>query len=197
LGHNIPAVLDCKACHVNLRTEILGFSALQLSSDRDPLAPHAEPLSPGMANLQTLIERKLLRSFPGGWNGNPIRIAASNPTERAALGYLHANCGNCHNPNGSLEALNLLLRYSVAGPASKGSSVEMAFNKQGRFRIPGAAPDATFLLRPGDPDHSAVLYRMTTRNPYRQMPALGTKLVDDDAATLIRRWLENKTKERP
>jgi hypothetical protein len=198
LGHNIPSILDCKACHVNRRVEILGFSALQLSTDRDPLAPHAEALASGMVNLRTLIDRKLIRSFPSAWKDKPLRIAASDPTARAALGYLHANCGNCHNPNGSLETLNLLLRYSVSGAASKGSSVETAFNRQGRLRIPGVAPDTTFLLRPGDPDHSALLYRMATRNPYRQMPALGTKLVDTEAVTLIRQWIMNiQLEERP
>jgi hypothetical protein len=63
LRHNIPGVLDCRACHVNRRTEVLGFSVLQLSPDRDPNAPHAEQLSSGMMTLETLIERGLIRNY--------------------------------------------------------------------------------------------------------------------------------------
>ena len=33
---------DCRACHEGAAVPVLGFSALQLSSDRDPLAPHAD-----------------------------------------------------------------------------------------------------------------------------------------------------------
>ena len=42
-SHAIPAVSDCKVCHESRRTPVLGFSLLQLSPDRDPGAPHAEP----------------------------------------------------------------------------------------------------------------------------------------------------------
>lgn len=190
LRHDIPAVLDCKACHVNARTEILGFSALQLSSDRDPNAPHAEPFAPGMVNLEILIKRGLIRSYPPEWSERPLRIDAPSPTARAALGYLHANCGNCHNPSGSLDTLNLLLRHLVAVNASGEPALKTAVDKKGRFRIPGTAPGETFLIRPGDPEHSAVFYRMSSRNPLRQMPALGTKLADADAVSLVRRWIQ-------
>ena len=40
--YTIPAQDDCRACHEGAPVPVLGFSALQLSPDRDPLAPHAE-----------------------------------------------------------------------------------------------------------------------------------------------------------
>lgn len=49
--HSIPSIADCRSCHDSSRTEILGFNALQLSTDRDPHALHAEPLTPGMVTL--------------------------------------------------------------------------------------------------------------------------------------------------
>ena len=39
----VPSRNDCLACHEGPPVPVLGFSALQLSPDRDPLAPHAEP----------------------------------------------------------------------------------------------------------------------------------------------------------
>jgi hypothetical protein len=42
--HSILSIVGCRTCHENGRVQILGFTALLLSPDRDPLAPHAEPL---------------------------------------------------------------------------------------------------------------------------------------------------------
>ena len=58
--HSIPSTSECRACHDTRRTEILGFNALQLSTDRDPNAIHGEPLAPGMVTLQTLVEEQRL-----------------------------------------------------------------------------------------------------------------------------------------
>ena len=54
--HSVPSRDECRACHDSGRTEILGFTALQLSTDRDPLAPHAEPLTADMVTLRTLVD---------------------------------------------------------------------------------------------------------------------------------------------
>jgi hypothetical protein len=138
LRHDIPSVLDCQACHVNRTTEVLGFSALQLSPDRDPSAPHAESLSSGMVTLPRLIKRRLLRSFPQTWLDHPPRIEAAGANGRPALGYLHANCGNCHNSNGTLDVINLLLRHSLAPGLLDEPALRTAVNRTGHFRIPGA-----------------------------------------------------------
>ncbi len=62
-GHYaIPAENDCRACHEGAPVPVLGFSALQLSSDRDPAAPHADAF--GAVDLRTLAARGLLRNLP-------------------------------------------------------------------------------------------------------------------------------------
>ncbi len=58
--HSVPSRDDCRACHDNGGPGVLGFTALQLSTDRDPGAPHAEPLQPGMITLQTLLDEHLI-----------------------------------------------------------------------------------------------------------------------------------------
>jgi hypothetical protein len=187
--HDIPGVLDCQVCHVTDRVEILGFSALQLSTERDPGDPHAEVVAPGMVDLLMLIGRDLIQSYPPRLAERPPRIDARSPTERAALGYLHANCGNCHNANSSIESVGLILRHSIAPTASGELALRTAVDRIGRYRIPGAAQAETYHIRPGDPAHSAVLARMNTRNPFHQMPPLGTKIVDAEAVELIRNWI--------
>ena len=112
--HDIPGVADCASCHEGQRIQVLGFSALQLSRDRDPGAPHAEPVTPDMVDLATLVERGLIASYPRGWIERQPRIAAGSPTERSALGYLHANCGNCHDRSTSLASIGMLLRQPAA-----------------------------------------------------------------------------------
>ena len=77
--HTIPSVEDCRACHDSARTEILGFTALQLSTDRDPNAPHAEPLTPGMVTLKTLVEERLITPARPELLDAPPRVAAPDP----------------------------------------------------------------------------------------------------------------------
>src|SRR5690606_30774377 len=91
----VPSQSDCRTCHEGAATPVLGFGALQLSSDRDPLAPHAEAQEG--VNLSDLVSRKLIKNLSQALIRTPPRIAASSPVERAALGYLHGNCAHCHN----------------------------------------------------------------------------------------------------
>ena len=113
-SHMIPGVNDCKACHEGGRSEILGFSTLQLSRDRDPDALHAEPRSFPDVDVNYLIEKGLLVGFPQTLAKAAPRIDAASATERAALGYMHGNCGHCHNDQGPLKNLGLFLRHISA-----------------------------------------------------------------------------------
>ncbi|RJO73003.1 MAG: hypothetical protein C4523_02285 [Myxococcales bacterium] len=189
IRHDIPSVIDCRACHEGRQAEALGFSALQLSPDRDSLAPHAEPVPPGGVDLTTLLQRRLLKHAPRAWAERPPRIDAPSPAARAALGYLHANCGNCHSPAGPLDSRGLLLRHSVA-PGAKGEpAIDTTKDRPGRYRIPGLPPERTRLLSPGDPAGSSVAHRMAARDAITQMPPLGTKIADAEAVDLVRRWI--------
>ena len=189
--HDIPSVTDCRACHDGRRTEVLGFSALQLSSDRDPAVPHAERLEPGMITLDTLIETKRIRHAPKDWARSPPRIEGRTPTERAALGYLHANCGSCHNPGGDLDNRGVLLRHPLGARPPDVPAVRTTVGRRGTWSIPGERTDNSWLVHPGDPSHSAVAFRMGTREPSDQMPPLATQLVDVEAVELVRRWIRN------
>ena len=60
----VPSRNDCLACHEGAPVPVLGFSALQLSPDRDPLAPHAEPARNEHANLSNLVAAGRLRGLP-------------------------------------------------------------------------------------------------------------------------------------
>jgi hypothetical protein len=180
-AHAIPGVNDCKACHEGGRSEVLGFSALQLSPERDPNAPHAE--SSGV-DLRDLIARGLLVGLPASFA--PPRITAESATERAALGYLHGNCGHCHNERGPLGNLGLFLRQPLDASSQ---AVATTWARPMTKPAPGQSPDAVSRIEPGHPERSALLQRVASRYPALQMPPLGTALVDEAAVELLRRWI--------
>lgn len=186
-SHTIPSVNDCKACHQGGRSEILGFSSLQLSPERDPDALHAEFRPAPGVDLQYLIDKGLLVGSPKVWRDAPPRINAASATERAALGYMHGNCGHCHNEQGSLKNVGLFLRHAsgVAVQPSITSTVRKPVEKP----APGQSPDAVLRIEPRHPDRSGLVQRIASRYAPLQMPPLGTELIDEEAVALISRWI--------
>ena len=186
--HDIPSKADCLACHGNAASPVLGFTALQLSDDRDPLAPHADPLRPGMLTLRTLVAEKRLSPPRPELARRPPRVAGADPVERAARGYLSANCGHCHNTRGPLARLGFSLLQEV-GREGTGSGEASPIGAHTRFDVPGVPTDSTLAIAPGAPERSAVAYRMASRRPVSQMPPLGTVIADSQAVDLVRRWI--------
>jgi hypothetical protein len=187
--YTIPSEPDCRACHEGAAAPVLGFSALQLSPDRDPQAPHAEP-STGV-DLRSLVARDWLRNLPPALLKDPPRIAAANATERAALGYLHGNCGHCHgkpDDAGASAPVGILLAQSVAEPNSA-AVLQSLLGASSRFR-PAGAQHAAQLVVPGVSSASVLPMRMRSRDPRVQMPPLGTDTPDSEALALIERWID-------
>lgn len=131
----IPSVGDCVACHAGARSPVLGFAALQLG----PAVP-------------ALLREGLLKNAPAAWATQPPDFIAATPAERAARGYLHANCGHCHFEGGVPVPLRLAL--DIGQP-------------------------------PAPVDGATVLKRAGTRNPYQQMPPLGTREIDAQGLALL------------
>ena len=187
IAHAIPSQTDCTACHVSGRSPVLGFSALQLSDDRDPNALHAEPAPPPDLTLSLLVDRGLIAGLDRYFVLAPPRTSTASSLQRTALGYLHGNCGHCHNPYGPLNRLGLYLRQS----GDPGRSAALSTT----FRMPLVRPPAGILLgtefriAPGDPHSSAIPQRVAARGTALQMPPIGTARVDAEAVELINRWI--------
>ena len=166
-GYSIPSQSDCRACHESAAVPVLGFSALQLSSDRDPLAPHADEHTD--IDLDGLVEYGLIRNLTPA-SARP-RIEASSPIERASLGYLHGNCGHCHNETDSRVPVDLTLAQSVADRSTSSDRVlRSLIDVRARF-----------------------LARVSSRNPQKQMPPLGTRHIDVEALAMLERWISEKS----
>ena len=184
----VPSREDCLACHEAAAVPVLGVTALQLSPDRDPQAPHAEPAARDQVGLRELEERALLANLPAGLIENPPRIAAPSPTARAALGYLHGNCGHCHNGDGPLAELELdLLQPAAGGAAGSARTLATLVDRASEFQAAGIFTRVV----PGKHESSMLLARMRSRHPLAQMPPLGTRVSDEEANELVKRWIDH------
>ena len=172
--HRVPSDADCRACHANAKTPVLGFAPLQLSVDRDPNAPHRELESREGVDLLSLV----VGGYVVGLDDIAPRIAGA-PIQRAALGYLHGNCGGCHRAEGPLAAVGMELAQSARGDRviATTAGVTAKFAPQSR-------------LQPGDAEHSLLVARMQARKTLAQMPPIGTDIVDAEALRLVAAWID-------
>ena len=182
----IPSRDDCRACHEGGSVPVLGISALQLSPLRDSLAPNAERKTFYNVDLIDLVARGLVKNLPREYLDELPMIEAPSPAARAALGYLHANCGHCHNKSGSLADLDLVLAQRARpGTDDLRNSLRSLVDVPSDFHLYGA----TRRVVPGEPSQSVLSLRMRSRNPLAQMPPLGTRTVDTNAVVLVERWI--------
>jgi len=184
----VPSRYDCLACHEGASVPVLGFTALQLSPDRDALAPHADETNP--LDLRELVRRGLIEGLPASLLDTPPRIAAGSPLERAALGYLHANCGHCHGTADQSVPVALRLAQKVQDARTARAALGSMLGAPSRFRAP-EAPDMARIVVPGRADDGVLPLRMRSRDPRVQMPPVGTRIPDPEGLALIGRWIES------
>lgn len=187
--HDIPAEDACAECHSGGENQhdavlpqdqlldlALGFGAIQLNRGGAGAT---------LASLQA-----------DGWLSHPIDAATAVPpgdeTARAALGYLHANCGACHGGGAPAKDLRMALPVGVARvedtPTYTGT-VHHPTDPNSRSTGLEEMPDVR--IAPGDPDGSAVLWRMQQRDDTdAQMPPLATDVVDEAGVAAVRAWIE-------
>lgn len=189
--YEVPARGDCLACHESAPAPVLGVGALQLSPDRDPLAPHAVAPAPGELDLPRLVAIGWLKNLPPALLAVPPRIAARTPAERAALGHLHGNCGHCHNDDGAPAPLPLVLAQRVVdAEASRARVLATTLGAPSRFRPAGAATDPV-VIAAGQPEASVLALRMRTHVLAQRMPPIGTRIPDDEAVRVVERWIHD------
>jgi hypothetical protein len=176
----VPARTDCKHCHERTQGRVLGFSALQL----DWNAPSTD------LDLADLVAQNALTQPPTKSGSGPYfpLWPDASANDVAAIGYLHANCGHCHN-EGS-DVFNIcprIFKLEVGQLASKASTYTYSttVNKTPSITVTGA----TFVVTPKDPDHSALFLHFTAANGADRMPPIATELVDPTGQTILRDWI--------
>jgi hypothetical protein len=204
--HDIPSQKQCGDCHGAMYDNALGFSALQLSHD-----PPA-----GVANAMTLAKAVEL-----GWFSTPppatgFKLPGDEATQKA-FGYLHANCGMCHNALSKVysakTSMDLWTRLDQIGtveqtraylslvcdqwPGPGGKSSPITSCEAGHAT--GAIMDVKDASKekrvvPKDPANSSVHDLMSLRvamGATAQMPPLGTEVKDDTGLAAVDAWINS------
>jgi mono/diheme cytochrome c family protein len=176
-AHHIPSQSNCRRCHGSHEkkggrpSRGLGFSALQLNHE-----------SAGLS-LTELVDTERLTHAPLTEIDVPGDAVA-----KSALGYLHINCGTCHNASRDgvpQTDMNLWLdvdQTSVETTSAYLTAVGKAnkiFNDQ----------HVTARIEPGVPDTSSILYRMSQRGNNAQMPPLASDQVDAAGVAAVKAWI--------
>lgn len=216
--YDIPSKQECQLCHSKAgikdgpqRTPVLGFSALQLSDYRDPNAIHAEPLTSNMILLSTLQKKyRTSQSIP---IADMPRIPETEkaPLQRAVFGYLHGNCGHCHNDSGVAETVTTLEFHHNVNTThiqQNGTYKTALFKPIADYLQPAGSPK--YIINPGNSYMSALLYRMLEENEdytfempawhhnagfsltvKSKMPILGSNIIDQEAIDIISEYIDS------
>ena len=181
--HDIPNVDDCLKCHSQQPDKALGFSAIQLSHD---------PIEPGDQNewtLERLMDADLLTAPPA----QPFVVPGTD-VERSFFGYVHANCGHCHNPRGAANSqtgLDLWMKVAdLAGPVNE-FSVYKGIVDSDLGWLDGQRPAASKRIASGSLDDSAIYQRFATKGEAWSMPPLGTEITDPAGKKAMEDFIES------
>ena len=121
---------------------------------------------------------------------NPTKTfrAPGDDVTATALGYLHANCGNCHNAYGIKFINPFRMRLSVFDTTPESTDTwKTAVNVPvEKFVLPGVERR----IAPKNPTGSCVHQRMSIRGTTQQMPPIATKIVDDAGVAKIAAWID-------
>jgi hypothetical protein len=188
IGHVIPTRDQCDECHRGRKDKVLGWDAFLLGAGAKGVTN---------ADLAKLGYVESGKEFPA-------LTIPGNDVERAALGYIHANCGvSCHNNNLRAKArdtgLMMRLETNMLSAASATPVVRTGLfkvpgtnSKYGGITVPdgGVARDYFRDLVPGDTQRSLSLVRMMVRGGDGEMPSIASKKVDDAGVAIVRAWIE-------
>ena len=182
--HDIPSHVECTTCHDNLApTRVLGFGALQLD---------AAAQNPGDVTLTDLVGSGVLTAPPAGSASPFFPIQATGDT-LAALGYLHANCGHCHNPLSAFYSqtkMSFRLEVASVGDTAMTPAYLSAVNHVTTMLVNGH----DMIVVPGDPSTSVMIDRFEATMSEQgyttlHMPELGTKTIDPTGDATLRAWI--------
>jgi uncharacterized repeat protein (TIGR03806 family) len=175
---HFPSRAECTMCHTVTAKYALGVNTAQMNKD------HVYPSGVVANQLSTLehlgiFDKKLPK--PVGQLDKLVDPRDDKADlDKRARSYLQANCSHCHRKWGGGNAEFQLL-YTL--PLSETGTVGIKPG-QGSFDLKDPR-----LLVPGDPSRSMIYHRMT-RLGLGRMPHIASNVVDEQAVTLMKKWIE-------
>ena len=118
------------------------------------------------------------RAFEAKWDD-----AKTGTLEARALAYLRVNCGHCHKPTGSASNSGLFYDDHERNSAALGIGKRPVAAGRGSGNF-------DFVIEPGHPERSILIYRMKSTDPGIAMPELGRSTTHDEGIALLEAWLK-------
>lgn len=177
-AHDVPKESDCPRCHRPELERPIGVSAIQLSGAGNGV------------RLRTLVDEQALTAPPANPDGF---VLPGDATARAALGYLHANCGHCHAPDSDqFMIVDMSLRLEVGKLASVAMTPAYVTTVNQLTQSTKGGTQGQIRIKPGNPSQSALYYRMGIRlvaPESLQMPPAATEVVDTTGRAAVGSWI--------
>ncbi|MES2675580.1 MAG: PQQ-dependent sugar dehydrogenase [Pseudomonadota bacterium] len=178
---HFPSPVQCMTCHTEAAGFSLGLETLQLNKDITYPPPGTT------ANQLSTLEYIELFSSPLSSNQKIEKLVALDDADATlqerARSYLHTNCSNCHQPNGTTPS-NIDLRYSTTLANTHICDIAPS---EGDLGIANAR-----IVAPAEPARSILIARMQATDDTR-MPPLSSTVVDSAAITVISNWISSLT----
>ncbi|MDB4933922.1 MAG: hypothetical protein JWP87_894 [Labilithrix sp.] len=193
-AYEIPSSTNCDYCHMGRKDQLLGIEAVSLGI----------ATAQGVTLASLTAEGRLSAMPPA----TTMAIPDDGTTKAApALGWLHANCGSCHNANPSAAAnfLATPLRFLLKGTELTNDAVPSTVTNLDAYKtavgVVSSRQDVdagTSYVRivKNDPSASLVSILSGRRvvppdepNAVVQMPPVVTRVVDAQGHALLDAWI--------
>ncbi|MGF1581954.1 MAG: PQQ-dependent sugar dehydrogenase [Gemmataceae bacterium] len=194
-----PSRKDCTACHNKAANYVLGLTTRQMNrtlryhGDKENQIEMFNRLGVFTEDVKTPVNQ--LEKYPDWQFGNLDRDLTDDYVsnthelpqgnrETLARGWLDINCAVCHRRKG-IVTVGGDMRFHQ--PLKRMNLVNRPPN-QGHLSPPNSA-----LIMPGQPYRSELILRASHRGP-RQMPPVGSRLVDSRGLEVLRMWIKGMKK---
>ncbi len=184
--NDIPDRAKCRQCHGPNRNKsiILGLQALQMDYD----AP-----SNGL-DLDRLVQDDWLTVEPTApTNGTyfPFLAETGTPLILPALGYMHSNCGGCHNPSSDVTMNTVPVQFRLGTAANQRSSWAVTPTYMTAVNVTATlAPAGSHVVLGGNTAQSAVHNRMNIVGAV-QMPPIAREQLDTAGLAAVDAWINS------
>jgi hypothetical protein len=181
-AHDIPSRMNCRECHEELSSKVLGFGAIMLDYQSTKL------------DLEDLISMGKLTAPPTGGTAGARFPLPGDATDQAALGYMHANCSSCHNPTANNffhTPTDMRMRVALLGTVAMTPTYTTLVDKNGMTFVNDQGMSFTKLIDVQTTANSIVLQRMQSTNDMKRMPQRGVEVLDQTGFDAIRVWIDS------
>ncbi len=168
VSYSVPNKNQCKQCHSS--------------------AGDIQPIGPLLGNMRFNSAADKRRFLTGTDKAGAAKsMPAWNDTKFASIkqraqSYLYVNCAHCHRPTGSASNSGLFFDETAIGPTAQGIGKHPVAAGRGSGGL-------EFVIVPGKPEQSILLYRLESLDPGVAMPELGRASVHKEGADLLRQWI--------